>query len=62
VRIAVRDLAAHGSRFLLTTLAVTVGVAFVVGSFTLTDSPRTAFGGSIDELNSGTDLVVRRHA
>lgn len=58
-RLGLRNTLAHKARFLLTTLAVVMGVGFVVGSFVVTDS----LSGSVDQLfadiTRGTDVSVR---
>jgi putative ABC transport system permease protein len=59
LRITLKSVFAHKIRFLLTTIAVIAGVAFVVGSFTLTDSVRAQFDQLFSDLNANTDLAVR---
>jgi putative ABC transport system permease protein len=54
-----RSARAHWRRFVLTTVAVVVGVAFVVGSFVLTDSLRASIDRLLADAVSATDLVVR---
>jgi putative ABC transport system permease protein len=46
-------------RFLLTALAVTLGVAFVAGSFVLRDSIDSTLDGLITSASKGIDVVVR---
>jgi putative ABC transport system permease protein len=58
-KIAVKGILAHKIRFLLTTFAVVAGVAFVVGSFTLTDSVRAQFDQLFTDINANIDLTVR---
>jgi len=58
-KIALKGLLAHKIRFLLTTFAVVAGVAFVVGSFTLTDSVRAQFDQLFTDINANIDLTVR---
>jgi putative ABC transport system permease protein len=59
LRVTLKGLLEHKIRFILTTLAVVVGVAFVVGAFTLTDSVRAQFDKLFEEINAGIDLAVR---
>lgn len=59
LRVTLKGLLGHKLRFALTVFAVTVGVAFVVGSFVLTESVRAQFGTLFEEINAGIDLQVR---
>jgi putative ABC transport system permease protein len=59
LRVTLKGLLEHKIRFILTTFAVVVGVAFVVGAFTLTDSVRAQFDKLFEEINAGIDLAVR---
>jgi putative ABC transport system permease protein len=59
LRITLKGLLGHKLRFGLTAFAVTVGVAFVVGSFVLTESVRAQFDTLFQEINAGVDLQVR---
>lgn len=58
-KVTLRGLFQHKIRFAITTLAVVVGVAFVVGAFVLTDSVKRQFDTLIGDINSGVDLTVR---
>ncbi|MYH77974.1 MAG: hypothetical protein F4134_09665, partial [Acidimicrobiaceae bacterium] len=58
-KLALRSLIDKKLRFALTTLVVVIGVMFVVGSFTLTDSLRATFGGLAEDIAKGADLTVR---
>ncbi len=58
-RITLKSIFAHKIRFFLTTVAVVAGVAFVVGSFTLTDSVRKQFNQLFTDINANIDLTVR---
>ena len=58
-RLALRSLIDKKLRFALTSLVVVIGVMFVVGSFTLTDSLRSTFGGLAEDIAQGADLTVR---
>ncbi|HWS44417.1 MAG TPA: FtsX-like permease family protein [Acidimicrobiia bacterium] len=57
-----RGLLAHKLRFLLTALAVVLGVAFVSGTFVLTATIRHTFDDLFGNIYKGTDAVVRSHA
>ena len=59
LRITLKGLLAHKIRLALTSFAVIVGVAFVVGSVVLTDSVRAEFNTLLEQINSGIDLSVR---
>ncbi len=59
LRIGIRSVLAHKLRFLLTTLAVVTGVAFVVGAFVVTDSLRASVGDLFANISSGVDVSVR---
>src|SRR5215218_9266425 len=59
LRVTLRGLRAHTLRFVATALAVLLGVAFVVGTFVLTDTIRAAFDSLFADANRGTDVVVR---
>jgi putative ABC transport system permease protein len=59
LKVTLKGLLAHKIRFALTTFAVVIGVAFVVGAFTLTDSVRRQFDTLFAEINAGVDLTVR---
>ncbi|MDE0493365.1 MAG: ABC transporter permease, partial [Acidimicrobiaceae bacterium] len=58
-KLALRSLIDKKLRFALTTLVVVIGVMFVVGSFTLTDSLRSTFAGLAQDIARGADLTVR---
>ncbi len=58
-KLALRSLIDKKLRFALTTLVVVIGVMFVVGSFTLTDSLRSTFSGLAEDIAQGADLTVR---
>ena len=57
-RVALASVLGNKIRLALTALAIVIGVAFVSGSFVLTDSIDRAFGGLLAEVNEGTDLYV----
>lgn len=52
-------LLAHKLRFVLTALAVFLGVAFMAGTLVLTDTVGQAFDDLFASANAGTDAVVR---
>ncbi len=58
-KLALRSLIDKKLRFALTTFVVVLGVMFVVGSFTLTDSLRSTFAGLAEDIAQGADLTVR---
>jgi putative ABC transport system permease protein len=59
LRVSLRNLFMHKLRLLLTVTAVTVGVAFVSGTFVLSDTMNKAFEELYAGLTSGTDVSVR---
>jgi putative ABC transport system permease protein len=59
LRHSLRSLLAHKVRLLLTVTAVTVGVAFVAGTFVLSDTMGKAFDELYAGLTKGTDVAVR---
>ena len=61
-RLSLRNVLAHKVRFALTTLAVVVGVGFVVGSFVVTDSLRGSVSQLFDDVTHGVDVSVRAKA
>ena len=59
LRLTLRTARAHWRRFVLTTTAVVVGVAFVVGSFVLTDSLAASINTALKRAVANTDFAVR---
>ncbi len=59
VLLSLRNLASNRLRFALTSLAVMIGVAFVVASFVLTDGLRATFDAIVEDANSDIDATVR---
>src|SRR5687768_11506963 len=57
-RLSLKSLAARPLRTALTTLAIVLGVALVVGSLTLTDTQRKAADSLSAASYDGTDAVV----
>jgi putative ABC transport system permease protein len=59
LQVSLRNLLVNKLRLLLTVAAVTVGVAFVSGTFVLSDTMNRAFDELFTGLSIGTDVVVR---
>jgi putative ABC transport system permease protein len=59
VKLSLRSLLMHKLRLFLTVAAVTVGVAFVSGTFVLSDTMSKAFDELYDGLTKGTDVAVQ---
>ena len=59
LRVALRQLLGHKLRLALTALAVALGVAFVAGTFVLSDTMNKAFDGLYQGLSKGTDVTVQ---
>ena len=59
VRAVLKGLLAHKLRLLLTGIAVVLGVAFVAGTFVLTDTINRTFDTLFAEISAGTDITVR---
>ncbi len=59
LRVTLRGVQGHVLRFLLTVFSVTLGVAFVAGTFVLTDSLDTTFSRIVDQGAKGLDVQVR---
>jgi putative ABC transport system permease protein len=60
--LTLKGLWAHKLRYALTSLAVVLGVGFMVGTKVLTDTMERTFEGVFDSANEGTDVIVRRDA
>ncbi|MFD1716324.1 ABC transporter permease [Georgenia deserti] len=58
IRVALREIRAHLVRFLLSVLAVALGIAFVTGTFSLRALLADTFGAIIESTTQG-DLYVR---
>ncbi len=58
-QLAVKNAYSKPGRFLLTSLAVLVGVALTTAVFVFTDSLRATFGDLSEDIESGYDLAVR---
>ena len=58
-RLTLRGLFAHKLRFLLTAIAVVLGVAFVTGTLVFTDTVKKTFDELFSSVYDGTDAYVR---
>src|SRR4051794_20257366 len=59
LKLTLRGLWMHRVRFVLTGVAVVIGVAFMAGTMVLTDTMQTTFDGVFASAGKGTDVVVR---
>lgn len=59
LKLSLRGLLAHKLRFVTTTFAVVLGVAFVVGALVVTDTLRSSIGQLFSSINEGIDVSVR---
>ncbi|MCU0274969.1 MAG: ABC transporter permease, partial [Acidimicrobiales bacterium] len=59
LRLTLRSLRANKIRLALTTVAVVLGVSFIVASFVLADGLNDSFDELAGDITSGTDLAVR---
>jgi putative ABC transport system permease protein len=59
LRVTLKGVRGHLVRFLLTAFAVTLGVAFVAGSYVLRDSINNTLNGLLDSATKGLDVSVR---
>jgi putative ABC transport system permease protein len=59
VRAVLKGLLAHKLRLVLTAIAVVLGVAFVAGTFVLTDTINKTFDTLFTEISAGSDVTVR---
>jgi len=58
-RTTIKSLAAHKLRLALTALAVVLGVAFMAGTFVLTDTIKHTFDALFAQTSAGKDVIVR---
>ncbi|GAB3658941.1 ABC transporter permease [Actinocorallia lasiicapitis] len=58
-KVTLRNLAAHKLRLVLTALSVILGVAFVAGTLTFTDTVTKSFDDLLGSFGKNTDAVVR---
>jgi putative ABC transport system permease protein len=59
LRVTLRGVRSHRLRFLLTAVAVMLGVSLVAGTYVLTDSLNATFKSIVDQASAGTDVQVR---
>jgi len=59
LKVTLKGLAAHKLRFVLTALAVMIGVAFLSGTLVFTDTIRKTFDDLFSNIYRNTDAVVR---
>jgi putative ABC transport system permease protein len=58
-RVTLREVVTHWVRYALTAVAIVLGVAFVAGTFVLTDTINSTFDGLFNSIYHSTDAVVR---
>ena len=58
-RVTLRGLAAKKFRLILTSISIVLGVAFMAGTFVLTDTLGGVFDGLFAKTTKGVDVVVR---
>jgi putative ABC transport system permease protein len=58
-RAVLKNLRAHKGRLVRTTIAVVIGIAFISGTYVLTDTIRGVFNGIVTTSTSGVDVHVR---
>src|SRR5680860_861528 len=59
LRVTLKGLFAHKLRFLLTALAIVLGVTFMSGTFVLTDTVGKVFDDLFADIGENTDAYVR---
>src|SRR5688500_12034247 len=59
LRVTFKDLFARKFRLILTSIAVVIGVAFMAGTFVLTDTLGNVFDGLFADVYRGVDAGVR---
>ncbi|MGH7293076.1 MAG: ABC transporter permease, partial [Myxococcota bacterium] len=59
LRVTLKNLFARKFRLVLTSIAVILGVAFMAGTFVLTDTLGNVFDGLFADVNRGIDVAVR---
>ncbi len=60
-KVTLKGLAGHKLRFVLTGLAVILGVSFIAGTLVLTATIQKTFDDLFADINRGTDAAVRAH-
>jgi len=60
-KVTIKGLVAHKLRFMLTALAVILGVSFISGTLVLSATIQKTFDDLFADINRGTDAVVRAH-
>src|ERR1700724_3332597 len=58
-RATLKSLAAHKLRLALTAIAIVLGVAFMAGTFVLTDTVKHSFDTLFQQITAGNDIVVQ---
>src|SRR5947208_7248335 len=61
-KVTLKGLAAHKLRLVVTGLAIILGVAFVAGTYVLTDTINKTFTQLFDQTTKGVDVAVRTKA
>jgi putative ABC transport system permease protein len=59
LRVTLKNLLARKFRLVLTSIAVMLGVAFMAGTFVLTDTLGNVFDGLFADVNRGIDVAIR---
>jgi putative ABC transport system permease protein len=59
LKVTLKGLAAHKLRFVMTAIAVMIGVAFLSGTLVFTDTIRQTFNDLFSDIYRNTDAVVR---
>ncbi|MFV1970181.1 MAG: ABC transporter permease [Acidimicrobiia bacterium] len=62
IKTAIKSLLAHKVRFLLTAVAIVLGVSLVAGTFLFTDTINAQFDDLLDDIYAGIDVSVRADA
>ncbi len=59
LKVTLKGIVAHKIRFLLTSAAVVLGVAFIVAAFAISDGIKDTFDNIAESITAGTDAQVR---
>ncbi len=62
IRTALKTIFAHKLRLVLTAMSVTIGVAFIAGTFIFTDTINQTFSDLFDDQFAGQDVIVQGEA